>query len=257
MRTLAILLATLAAVTIANAQNTLQLGAGPSGGLPVSASQLVGRQASGSLQGLDPDQVRTVLGLGTAALTAATAYAPIAQAWTTSVVVPVAQGGTAATTAAGARSSLGLGTAATTAAADYATAAQAWTSGTVVSAAHVAVAAVGDATPAIAVTFAVSVTSTTGATTITPTVAVQITDWWAVATGAGASGDTITVSASNGASPISNAMTWSVTAGQVVRAGTMSPTVAAIAAGSPITITTAGGGTVSPGVLYFLGYRSP
>ena len=67
---------------------------------------------------------RSNLGLGTAATTAATAYATAAQGATADAALPKADNLAALTNAATARTNLGLGTAATTAATAYATAAQ-------------------------------------------------------------------------------------------------------------------------------------
>ena len=78
----------------------------------------------------DAAAARTTLGLGTAATTAATAYATAAQGTKADAALPAASVSTFGlslvddTTASAARTTLGLGTAATTAASDYATAAQ-------------------------------------------------------------------------------------------------------------------------------------
>jgi hypothetical protein len=118
-----------------------------------------------------------------------------------------------------------------------------------------------DTTPTIdiasPVLIAVTVGTTAGAYTLTPGVAMTITDAWAVSASAGASGDTIRVSiGSQGA--LTDAMSYSATSGysQIYRRpAAWTSTVADVAAGEVITVTTAGSGSVAAGVLYLLGYR--
>jgi len=107
------------------------------------------------------------------------------------------------------------------------------------------------------VLIAVTVGTTAGAYTLTPGVAMTVTDAWIVSAGVGADGDTVTVSVgSQGA--LTDAMSYSATSGysQIYRRpAAWTATVADVAAGEVITVTTSGSGAVAAGVVYLLGYR--
>ena len=160
--------------------NKLQLSGSAVGGVDATANQLIGRNGSADLAGLDPDEVADVL------------------------------------------------------ASDV------------------------DATGAkLPVLITISVSSNTAGTyTLTPTVAMTLTDVWVVQTQAGvATGDRIRVSAGSASSWLTDSLAWSETTASVARATSLTNTVATVSAGSPIYVVTTGAGTVAKGIAYLLGYR--
>jgi hypothetical protein len=100
--------------------------AGRTGAVTLTASDVAGVMlGTNNLSDISsPSAARTNLGLGTAATTAATAYATAAQGTKADAALAAANNLSDLANAATARTNLGLGTAATTAASNYATAAQ-------------------------------------------------------------------------------------------------------------------------------------